>query len=246
MHSGTTIAHYEVGKLLGEGGMGEVYQARDVRLDRPVALKFLARRFVADEEAKTRFIREAKAASALDHPNICTIHDIGETADGELYLVMAFYEGRTLDQRLKDERFSIERSVRILQQLARALKRAHEGGIVHRDIKPANTMVGDDDAVRLLDFGIAKLQSAHTMTQTGTTLGTAAYMSPEQAGGEAVTTASDVWSLGVIGYQMLARDPMRPRQGPRGPFPGRRSLPGRPGGRRGHGHGLSGSLEEPP
>jgi tetratricopeptide (TPR) repeat protein len=204
MRTGTTIAHYEVGPMLGEGGMGEVYLARDTRLERPVALKFLARRFVADTDAKARFIREARAASALDHPNICTVHDIGETEEGDLYLVMAYYEGRTLEERLKDEPFPVERSVEVLRQLAKALKRAHEGGIVHRDIKPANAMVGEDDAVRLLDFGIAKLQSAQTMTRTGTTLGTAAYMSPEQAGGEEVTSASDVWSLGVIGYQMLA------------------------------------------
>jgi tetratricopeptide (TPR) repeat protein len=204
MRTGSSIAHYEIGDLLGQGGMGEVYLARDSRLDRPVALKFLARRFVSDPDAKARFIREAKAASALDHPNICTIHDIGETDDGELYLVMAFYEGRTLEARLRDESFPVERTVGIIRQLARALKRAHEGGIVHRDVKPANTMVGKDDAVRLLDFGVAKLQSANTMTQTGTTLGTAGYMSPEQGTGEAVTPASDVWSLGVMAYQMLA------------------------------------------
>ena len=204
MRTGSTIAHYEIGELLGQGGMGEVYRARDSRLDRPVALKFLARRFVADADAKARFIREAKAASALDHPNICTIHDIGETDDGELYLVMAFYEGRTLEARLRDEPFPVDRTARIVRQVARALKRAHEGGIVHRDVKPANIMVGKEDAVRLLDFGVAKLQSANSMTRTGTTLGTAGYMSPEQGTGEAVTPASDVWSLGVMAYQMLA------------------------------------------
>ena len=204
MRTGTTLAHYQVGELLGQGGMGDVYRALDTRLDRPVALKFLARHSVTDPDAKARFIREAKSASALDHPNICTIHDIGETGDGELYLVMAFYEGDTLRHRLAHETFSIERAVSIIRQVAQALKRAHAAGIIHRDIKPANIMVGDDDAVRLLDFGVAKLQSADALTQTGSTLGTAAYMSPEQGLGEPVTPASDVWSLGVMAYEMLA------------------------------------------
>ena len=204
MRSGTTVAHYEVEELLGRGGMGEVYRARDTRLERPVALKFLAARFLSDPEAKARFIREAKSASALDHPNICTIHDFGETRDGELYMVMALYDGRTLDERLSDgEEFSPERTEGILHQLAQALKRAHEAGIVHRDLKPANVMVGPDDAVRLLDFGIAKLQSEAALTRTGTTLGTAAWMSPEQAAADPVTPATDVWSLGVIGYRLL-------------------------------------------
>jgi len=204
MRTGTNIGHYRVGVRIGQGGMGEVYRAVDTRLDRPVALKFLAARYVSDPEAKARFIREAKAASALDHPNICTIHDIGEAADGELYIVMALYEGQTLDRRMKREAFSPERTIRIIRQVAEALRRAHASGIVHRDVKPANIMVGDDDAVRLLDFGIAKLQSGETLTQTGMSLGTAVYMSPEQAVGDPVTPASDVWSLGLVAYEMLA------------------------------------------
>ncbi len=213
MRTGTNIGHYRVGDRIGQGGMGEVYQAVDTRLDRPVALKFLAARYVSDPEAKARFIREAKSASALDHPNICTIHDIGEAADGELYIVMALYEGETLDRRMKREPFSAERTVRIVRQVAEALKRAHASGIVHRDVKPANIMVGEDDAVRLLDFGIAKLQSGETLTQTGMSLGTAVYMSPEQAVGDPVTPASDVWSLGLVAYEMLTgRHPFKADQ----------------------------------
>jgi tRNA A-37 threonylcarbamoyl transferase component Bud32/tetratricopeptide (TPR) repeat protein len=204
MRSGTTISHYLLGDLIGQGGMGEVYQATDTRLDRQVALKFLAARYVSDPEAKERFIREAKSASALDHPNICTIHDIGETEQGELYIVMALYEGETLDRRLRDETFTVERTVHIVRQVAEALKRAHAGGIIHRDVKPANTMVSDDDAVRLLDFGVAKLQAVDSLTQTGVSLGTSGYMSPEQAVGDPVSPASDVWSLGVMAYEMLA------------------------------------------
>lgn len=204
MRSRSNVAHYEVEELLGRGGMGEVYRARDTRLERFVALKFLSADHVKSPDAKERFIREAKSASALEHPNICTIHDFGETEDGELYMVMAFYEGRTLEERLGDgEAFPPERTERILRQLAHALTRAHQAGIIHRDLKPANVMVGHDDAVRLLDFGIAKLQSEQTMTRTGSTLGTASWMSPEQAAGDPVTAATDIWSLGVIGYRLL-------------------------------------------
>ncbi|HSG07357.1 MAG TPA: serine/threonine-protein kinase, partial [Longimicrobiales bacterium] len=206
MRTGTSIKQYRIGDLLGQGGMGDVYRALDTRLDRPVALKFLAHRYISDPEAKERFIREAKSVSALDHPNICTVHDIGETDDGELYIVMALYEGATLKELLARERFSAERTVYIVRQLAEALKRAHAGGIIHRDVKPANTMVTEGDAVRLLDFGVAKLQSAESLTQTGATVGTAAYMSTEQAAGDPITPASDVWSLGVMAYEMLTGD----------------------------------------
>lgn len=203
MRTGITISHYRIGDLIGRGGMGEVYQAVDTRLDRPVALKFLAARFVSDAGAKERFIREAKAASALDHPNICTIHDIGETEDGDLFIVMALYDGATLEHRLKDETFSVHRTVDIIRQVAEGLRRAHAGGIIHRDVKPANIVVSDEGAVRLLDFGVAKLQSAEALTRTGTSLGTAVYMSPEQAVGDPVTPASDIWSLGVLAYQIF-------------------------------------------
>lgn len=203
MYTGTTISHYQIGDVLGQGGMGTVYRATDTRLDRAVAVKFLSQRLTFDPTANARFIREAKAASALDHPNICTIHDIGETDTGELYLVMALYEGDTLKRRLATEQFSVERVTRIVTQVARALKRAHTAGIIHRDIKPANIMVGPEDQVRLLDFGIAKLQADESLTDTGTTVGTTMYMSPEQALAESVTPATDVWSLGVVMYEML-------------------------------------------
>ncbi|GMQ82582.1 MAG: hypothetical protein BMS9Abin05_2036 [Rhodothermia bacterium] len=172
--------------------MGVVYKALDTKLDRTLALKFLPQDMSANEDAKQRFIQEAKAASALDHPNICTIHDIGETDSGELYIVMAYYEGQTLGYRLGNEEFSIDRSVEIVSDLARALERAHEAGIVHRDIKPANIMVSDREEVKLLDFGLAKLTSGLDLTKDGSTLGTAVYMSPEQARSEDVNEASDI------------------------------------------------------
>ncbi|MEJ2207367.1 MAG: protein kinase, partial [Gemmatimonadota bacterium] len=151
-----------------------------------------------------RFIREAKAASALDHANICTIHDIAETEDGELYIVMAHYAGRTLRERLSDEEWPVERCLDAGLQLARALERAHEAGIVHRDLKPANVMLTDRGEVKLLDFGVAKLASGEHLTRTGSTLGTLSYMSPEQLSGEEADHRSDLWALGVILYEMLA------------------------------------------
>ncbi len=184
--------------------MGIVYKAHDTKLDRTVALKFLPPHLSSDASAKQRFIQEAKAASALDHANICTIHDISETDEGELYIVMAFYEGQTLKYRMENEDFSVEQSLEVGLQLARALERAHDAGIIHRDVKPANVMMTDRGEVKLLDFGLAKLTHGLDLTREGSTLGTAAYMSPEQARGEEVGAQSDLWSLGVLLYEMLA------------------------------------------
>jgi tetratricopeptide (TPR) repeat protein len=206
MLPGQTVSHYEIVKQLGQGGMGIVYLARDVTLDRTVALKSLPPDMSLDEEAKERFIREAKAASALDHANICTIHEIAETDKGELYIVMAFYEGKTLEERLTTEDFSVERAADIALQLARALERAHEAGIVHRDLKPANVMITDRGEVKLLDFGIAKLTSGRTLTQTGAIMGSPGYLSPEQIDGQGVDHRTDLWSLGVILYQLLTKE----------------------------------------
>jgi serine/threonine protein kinase len=179
MEPGRMIGHYEILGTVGRGGMGVVYRARDTELGRIVALKFLPPGSSLDGRAKERFVREARAASSLDHPNICTIHDIAETDEGLLYIVMAYYEGRTLRERLEDEEFPVARCLAIGRQLAAALDRAHGASIVHRDLKPANVMVGDDDEVKLLDFGVAKLTSEDDLTATsGTTTSRSSRSTP--------------------------------------------------------------------
>src|SRR5215471_5544417 len=147
---GQTVSHYRIVEKLGEGGMGVVYKATDIRLNRPVALKFLAAQLTKDPDANQRFVQEAQAASALDHPNICTIHEIDETPDRELFLTMAYYDGETLKQRLARGPVSVEDALGIAIQMAQALGRAHQSGIVHRDIKPANVMIGNDGLVKIL------------------------------------------------------------------------------------------------
>ena len=187
--------------------MEVVYLAHDPRLDRHVAIKLLPPNLTRDETAKQRFLQEAKAASALDHPNICTIFEINETPDGQLYLVMAHYEGETLKERIAKGPLALDDAIDIATQVGQGLAKAHEAGIVHRDIKPANLMVTADGTVKILDFGLAKLAGAEGTTQTGTTLGTVAYMSPEQAKGQEVDHRTDIWSLGVVLYEMLAGTP---------------------------------------
>jgi class 3 adenylate cyclase/tRNA A-37 threonylcarbamoyl transferase component Bud32/tetratricopeptide (TPR) repeat protein len=200
---GETVGHYEVEARLGGGGMGVVYRARDRKLGRAVALKFLSSHLVASPKAKERFIAEARAASALDHPAIATIHAIEETKDGELYIVMAFYEGETIAARLaRNGAIPVGQSLELALQAAEGLARAHEHGIVHRDVKPANLMITPDGRVKVLDFGLAKVEDVR-LTDAGTTLGTPAYMSPEQARGARVDHRTDVWSLGVVLYEML-------------------------------------------
>ena len=200
---GKTISHYRILEKLGEGGMGVVYRAEDARLGRAVALKVLPQHLGGDDEAKRRFIQEAKAASTLDHPNICTIHEIDETKDGQIFMVMALCEGHTVRETLARGPLDIARAVDVAIGVARGLQRAHERGIVHRDIKPANIMVTNDGAVKIMDFGIAKLAGEATITRTGSSIGTVAYMSPEQASGAAVDHRTDIWSLGVLLYEML-------------------------------------------
>ena len=206
-----TLSRYRVLERLGGGGMGVVYRARDERLDRDVALKFLPPHLSADEAAKKRFMVEARAAAALDHPNVCTVHEIGETEDGQLYIVMGCYDGETLDRRIRRGPLPLDEAVRLVGDIARGLAKAHERGIVHRDVKPANVMITRDGVVKVLDFGIAKL-SVGNVTHTVGAIGTLAYMSPEQAFGETIDHRADVWALGVVAYEMLAG--VRPFTGP--------------------------------
>jgi len=202
--TGKTIGQFEIHEQLGSGGMGVVYRARDSKLDRDVALKFLPPSLSSDEEAKKRFQQEAKAASGLDHPNICTIYDIGESEDGRLFIAMAYYDGTTLKYRMADGDIEQDEALSISRQIAQGLHAAHTAGIVHRDIKPANIMVTSSGRVKILDFGVAKLEEGAELTKMGSTVGTAAYMSPEQATGRDVDVRSDLWSLGIVMYEMLA------------------------------------------
>jgi len=200
---GQTISHYRILEKLGEGGMGVVYKAEDLKLKRTVALKFLPPELTRDKSAKTRFIHEAQAASALQHHNICTIHEIDETKDGRLFIAMDCYDGETLKDKIAKGPLPVGEAMDITSQLAAGLSKAHEAGMVHRDIKPANIMVTTDGVVKILDFGLAKLAGMTKVTRTGTTVGTVAYMSPEQATGKELDARSDIWSLGVVLYEML-------------------------------------------
>lgn len=209
---GQSVSHYRIIEKLGGGGMGVVYKAEDTRLKRTVALKFLPSDLTRDDDAKTRFIHEAQAASALDHPNICTVHDIADTEDGQMFIVMSCYEGETLKSRIESGRsmlehgrgMAIDTCVEYASQIAQGLLKAHEHGIIHRDIKPANLIVTSDGIVKIVDFGLAKLKGRARLTKGATTVGTLAYMSPEQARGDEVDERTDIWSLGVVLYEMLS------------------------------------------
>jgi eukaryotic-like serine/threonine-protein kinase len=203
---GQTILHYKILAKLGEGGMGVVYKAEDTKLERVVALKFLPTNTLTGEEEKKRFKREAKAAAALNHPNICHIYAIDE-ADDLLFIAMEFIEGKSLAEMVGANGGSplqIPDAINYATQIAAGLQAAHEKGITHRDIKSANIMVTDKGVVKIMDFGLAKLGNRSMMTKEGTTLGTAAYMSPEQARGEIVDQRTDIWSLGVVLYEMIS------------------------------------------
>lgn len=199
---GQTVGKYRVLERVGGGGMGIVYKAIDTKLDRTVALKFLQSRLGTDDSAAERFRLEARAVAALEHPNVCTLHEIGETEDGQLYLTMPLYEGETLQQRIARGPLPVGEAVGIATQIARGLAKAHARGIVHRDIKPSNVLVTSDGVVKVLDFGIAKLADV-TLTGAAGPLGTVAYMSPEQLQGARVDHRTDLWSLGVVLYEML-------------------------------------------
>ena len=209
-----SLGHYRILKKIGSGGMGEVYLAEDTKLGRKVAIKFLSDEFGRDDDKLQRFVQEAKAASALNHPNILTVYEIGEHA-GTNYIATEFIDGRTLRERMR-ERLTFDETLSIVVQMAEALSAAHQAGIVHRDIKPENIMIRSDGYVKVLDFGLAKLtdkqngevdpddatmQISHT--NPGVVMGTVAYMSPEQAGGEDIDARSDVFSFGIVLYEML-------------------------------------------
>jgi serine/threonine protein kinase/Tfp pilus assembly protein PilF len=203
IHKGQLISHYRIGERLGAGGMGIVFKAEDTKLNREVAIKFLPPKLTSDTAANKRFIQEAQSASALDHPNICTIFEINETKDGQLYMVMAYYSGETLNKRIAREPLELNEAINIAIQIAQGLAKAHARGIVHRDIKPANIMITLDMVAKILDFGIAKLGKKSELTKEITSYGTLAYMSPEQAQGEIVDDRTDIWSLGVLIYEMV-------------------------------------------
>ena len=200
---GQKVSHYKVLEHLGRGGMGVVYMAQDLTLDRKVALKFLPPELTQDPDARERFFQEAKAASALDHNNICVIHEIGETSEGQFFIVMAYYKGWTLKERIEQGPAKTEEAVDIALQVAEGLEKAHEQGIVHRDIKPANVMLTERGIAKILDFGLAKLAGTSKLTKTRSTMGTVAYMSPEQARGDPVDSRADIWSLGVLLYETV-------------------------------------------
>ncbi|HMK37874.1 MAG TPA: protein kinase [Bacteroidota bacterium] len=200
---GQKVSHYIIRERLGEGGMGIVYRAEDELLRRTVALKFLPPLLESDPSLNARFLHEAQAASALDHPNICTIHEIGLTDDGRTFICMAFYAGETLRKKIGRGPLKIPEALDIAMQVARGLEKAHERGIVHRDIKPANILITGDGTAKIIDFGLAKLSDRTALTREGVTLGTVYYMSPEQVRGERVDGRTDIWSLGVVLYEMV-------------------------------------------
>ena len=210
---GKAISHYRILEKLGEGGMGVVYKARDTHLDRFVAIKVLPADKVADPERKQRFVKEAKAASSLNHPNIITIYDIGQ-AEGVDFIAMECVTGKTLDQVIPRHGMRLNEALKCAVQIADALARAHSAGITHRDLKPGNIMLNEHGLVKVLDFGLAKLteaplpddDSTRTMrptTEEGTIVGTIAYMSPEQAEGKKVDARSDIFSFGSVLYEMV-------------------------------------------
>lgn len=215
--SGTKLGPYEIQSPLGTGGMGEVYRALDTRLDRTVAVKILPSYLSENPEAKQRFDREARTISSLNHPNICTLHDVGYQ-DGIDYLVMEYLEGETLADRLQRGALEITQILKVSLEIVDALEKAHKRGLVHRDLKPANIFLTQDGHAKLLDFGLAKSCQAHLdgtatedspitvseaqLTSTGLAVGTIAYMSPEQARGQSIDASSDLFSLGVVMYEM--------------------------------------------
>ena len=196
------IGPHKILGQIGVGGMGVVYRARDTRLEREVALKFLTTHGAADDVARQRLMSEARAASRLDHVNICVIHDIDETEDGQLYITMPYYAGETLENRISRGPVPANQALDIVTQMADGLAAAHAADVIHRDIKPANVMLLPDGGLKILDFGVAKVADVK-LTKTGVSIGTVSYMSPEQAAGKSVDARSDVWALGATFFEIL-------------------------------------------
>jgi serine/threonine protein kinase/Flp pilus assembly protein TadD len=199
---GQTISHYKILEKLGEGGMGVVYRAEDTKLKREVAIKFLPRHIAAEAEKRERFKIEAQAAAALNHPNIATIHAI-EEVDDDMFIVMEYIDGHELKEQVAGGKLQVENAFDIAIQVAEGLKAAHDKGTIHRDIKSSNLMITNEGQVKIMDFGLAKILGGIQVTKIGTTLGTIAYMSPEQAQGKEVDLRTDIWSFGVVLYEML-------------------------------------------
>ena len=209
---GTTVGHYRITAKLGAGGMGEVFLAEDTRLQRKAAIKFLPAEMAADPERRQRFLNEARAASALNHPHVCVVYDVGETDDGLPFIAMEFVEGQSLHALVKQGPLEISRVVEIAVQVADALDAAHSRGIVHRDIKPANISLNERGQVKVLDFGLAKrlptgtdrpdVTQDYQLTREGQVVGSPSYMSPEQALGKDLDHRSDLFSVGVVLYEL--------------------------------------------
>ena len=219
--AGTKIGRYVIDSLIGSGGMGEVYLSEDTQLGRKVAIKVLTATLAADDKARKRLVREARAAATLDHPNICSIHEVGD-ADGHQFIVMQFVDGETLDARLRRVSLDLKEAIQIAVQLADALVEAHARGIVHRDIKPANVMITKRGEAKMMDFGLAKIltdgvplgseaDTAALVSTPGTVIGTMPYMSPEQVRAQTVDARSDIFSFGLLVYEMVTGH--RPFQG---------------------------------
>jgi len=198
----TLVGHYRIVEKIGSGGMGDVYLAEDTKLNRRVALKFLSPHLCQDEACRQRFEREAQAAAKLDHPNIVTVYEVGEF-QGRPFFAMQHVAGQSLRELIKAKELPIERVTELAIQICEGLHKAHQSGIVHRDVKPANILIDADGRAKILDFGLASVAGTDHLTKTGSTLGTIGYMSPEQAKGEEVDQRSDIFSLGVVLYEMI-------------------------------------------
>ncbi len=198
---GQLVSRYRLSEKLGEGGMGAVYLAEDMRLGRPVALKFIGEALLKEKSSRNRLVREAKAAAAIDHPNVASVYEIDEV-EGQPFIAMAYVKGQSLEDRIAEGPLEIRDALNITCQLADGLQAAHQQGIVHRDLKPANVILEEGGRVRIIDFGLAQLSDVSRLTQTSSPLGTANYVSPEQMNGEVVDQRTDIWSLGVILYEL--------------------------------------------
>ncbi|MFQ5638121.1 MAG: serine/threonine protein kinase [bacterium] len=197
-----TISHFKIIRKLGEGGMGEIYLAEDIKLNRTAVIKCISPRLITDEDSRRRFMREAQAAARLNHPNIVTVYELGEHAD-IVYIAMEYIDGETLRELITQQDLPILKAINFVIEICAGLSRAHKAGIVHRDLKPENIMIDRDGWVKILDFGLAKLRDRSTLTKAGFTMGTPAYMSPEQVRGEALDERTDIFSTGVLLYELI-------------------------------------------